>query len=110
MAKGKGRKRIPAPEETEVLARSRRKCCLCAHHELRFDVRPGQIHHIDGDPKNHRLENLVWLCLEHHDKCQSSSPIAKGYTKREIKTLRDRLYETLDQLERVKIEKLRAES
>ena len=26
-----------------------------------------EIHHINGDPSDHRLENLILLCKKHHD-------------------------------------------
>jgi hypothetical protein len=44
------------------------RCCLCeSHGELPPRARNGQIHHLDGDPSNRAVENLVWLCMEHHE-------------------------------------------
>jgi tetratricopeptide (TPR) repeat protein len=50
-----------------------RKFCFCAI-ELSCICRTGgkviQIHHLDGDPSNHDLENLAALCLDCHDLTQ----------------------------------------
>lgn len=42
-----------------------RTCCVC-----RENGKAIQIHHIDGDPSNNTPENLVVLCLEHHNQTQ----------------------------------------
>ena len=45
------------------------RCCLCQYvGDLPPRPKSGQIHHIDGDPSNGAIENLVWLCLEHHEE------------------------------------------
>jgi len=45
------------------------RCCLCQYvGDLPPRPQSGQIHHIDGDPSNSAIENLVWLCLEHHEE------------------------------------------
>ena len=61
------KKRIPIPKSlaTEVMFAADRTCCVC-----RENGKAVQIHHIDGDASNNTLENLVVLCLEHHNQTQ----------------------------------------
>jgi hypothetical protein len=81
----KKRKNVSRDSQTAVLLRCRRRCCLC--WRLRGDAREqkGQIAHIDRDPANDKFENLVFLCLGHHDAYDSRSSQAKGLTAGEIK-------------------------
>lgn len=62
-------KRIPIPKAlaTEVMFAADSTCCVC-----RENGKAVQIHHIDGNPSNNTLENLVVLCLEHHNRTQMS--------------------------------------
>ena len=59
--------RVPIPKSlaTEVMFAADRTCCVC-----RENGKAVQIHHIDGDASNNTLENLVVLCLEHHNQTQ----------------------------------------
>lgn len=61
------KKRIPIPKDlaADVLFAADRTCCVC-----RENGKAIQIHHIDGDPSNNTPENLVVLCLEHHNQTQ----------------------------------------
>jgi hypothetical protein len=86
------RKAIPKSVETEVLINSRRRCCLCVFLSGRDEVRKGQIAHLSQDAEDSQLENLVWLCLEHHDEFDSRTSQAKGLTSDEVREYRDRLY------------------
>ena len=56
----------------------------------------GQIAHIDRDPSNSTPENLVYLCMEHHDQYDSRTSQSKGMTPNELRFYRDELYKTLD--------------
>jgi hypothetical protein len=89
------RPKIPAAVETEVLTKSRRKCCLC--YALHFDEQPkaGQIAHLDHDPTNNAPDNLAWLCFDHHDEYDSQTSQAKGLTIHEVKAHRQALYERI---------------
>jgi hypothetical protein len=58
-------------------------------------VKKGQVAHLDHDSRNNSLENLVFLCLEHHDEYDSQTRQSKGLTKREVKDFRDHLDEYL---------------
>jgi hypothetical protein len=87
-------KRRPLPKSVEkgVLLASRRRCCLCVFLDHRDEVRRGQIAHLNHDPNNSRFENLVWLCLEHHDEYDGRTSQSKGITIEEVREYRDRLY------------------
>jgi 5-methylcytosine-specific restriction endonuclease McrA len=55
----KARPPVPAEIVDRVLFDSDLLCCVChrrGHH----------IHHVDGNPGNNELSNLVLLCFEHH--------------------------------------------
>jgi hypothetical protein len=86
------RRAIPKSVETEVLINSRRRCCLCVFLSGRDEVRKGQIAHLNQDSEDSHLENLVWLCLEHHDEFDSRTSQSKGLTSDEVREYRDRLY------------------
>lgn len=88
------RKRTPQAIETEVLTKSRRRCCLCVFLNVDCEEKPGQIAHIDHNPANSDFDNLVWLCLEHHDRYDSTTSQSKKISARELKEYRNRLYDT----------------
>src|SRR5260370_22912285 len=86
--------RIPTRKstETDILLASRRRCCLCVFLKNRDEERRGQIAHLNHDPSDPRFENLVWLCLEHHDEYDGKTSQSKGITPDEVRAYRDRLY------------------
>jgi len=86
------RKRIQTGVETSVLLLSGRKCCLCVYLFKRDGVAKGQIAHLNHDPSDPRFENLVYLCLEHHDEYDGRTSQSKGYTAAEVREYRDKLY------------------
>jgi DNA mismatch repair ATPase MutS len=90
--------RRPIPDETQhrVLDRSRRRCALCVHFDRDHGQKEGQIAHIDRDPSNAAEDNLVYLCLPHHDDYDTKRRQTKNLTLREAKTARDRLYEFIE--------------
>jgi hypothetical protein len=85
------RKTLSPRLEAEVLTRCRRKCCLCVFLENRDAVRRGQIAHLNRRRDDDRFDNLVWLCLDHHDEYDSRSSQSKGLTEAEVRRYRDRL-------------------
>ena len=89
------RKKIPENTGAQVLTGCRRRCCIC--WAIRQDVseKKGQIAHLDRDPSNHALDNLAFLCLEHHDQYDSKTSQSKGFTIEEVKRYRDQLLKTL---------------
>lgn len=86
-------KRPPLPKEieTEVLIRSRRRCCLCVFLRGDLTVKRIQIAHIDHNNSNNNSENLVALCQEHHDDYDSKRSQTKSLTASEIKHYRSQL-------------------
>jgi hypothetical protein len=84
---------IPEAVETAVLVASGRRCCLCFFLLHRKGVRKGQVAHLNHDARDPRSENLVFLCLEHHDEYDGKTSQTKGLTCEEVRTYRDKLYE-----------------
>ncbi|MCZ8166653.1 MAG: hypothetical protein O9280_13055 [Silanimonas sp.] len=79
--------------QADVAIKSRRRCPLCVFLDGNESERPGQIAHLNGNHSDSRLENLAWLCLEHHDKFDSRTSQTKNYTQIELRTYRDKLYQ-----------------
>lgn len=90
------RKAISEKIVDEVLSRSRRRCALCYGLERCKEVTNGQIAHIDRDSSNATFDNLVFLCLDHHDKYDSKTSQSKNFTPNELKQYRDELYSDLE--------------
>ncbi|GFP77435.1 hypothetical protein [Clostridium fungisolvens] len=86
------RKKISTEIETEVLIKSKRRCCVCFGINGDDEEKSGQIAHLDKNRNNNSLDNLAFLCLQHHDKYDSTTSQSKNYTKNEIKSYRDKLY------------------
>ena len=86
------RKKVPDTTQSEVLTRSRRRCCICYGLYGDLEIKKGQIAHLDKDNSNPDLENLAFLCLEHHDHYDSQTSQSKNYTIDEIKHYRQELY------------------
>jgi hypothetical protein len=90
------RKAIPDETQNSVLLKSRRRCCLCFWLDGIDDVRSGQIAHLDDDNENADEENLIFLCLEHHDKYDSRTSQSKGLREAEVRKWRDELYKEME--------------
>jgi len=71
---------IPARIETEILFRADHTCSICTTRYK--DV---QIHHIDGNPSNNDLVNLVVVCLDCHSRVSGRRGLGKAYTAGEIR-------------------------
>jgi hypothetical protein len=48
---------------------------------------------LNRDPADSRFENLVFLCLDHHDDYDGNTSQSKGYLPEEVREYRDKLYE-----------------
>lgn len=92
------RKNTPRETETQILFNSCRRCCLCFGLEGDFSQKSGQIAHIDKNPLNASLNNLVFLCLEHHDQYDSKTSQSKGLTIYEVKKYRNLLHDAVQEL------------
>lgn len=90
---------LPKDIETQVLVKSRRRCCLCAFIDRDLHEKRVQIAHIDRDRNNHRPDNLVALCIDHHDIYDSRTSQSKGVTVGEVKHFRNELYKINEKLD-----------
>jgi hypothetical protein len=85
------RKAVPQETQVEVLAACRRRCAICFGLNRDTGIKPGQIAHLDRDAANPSLDNLVFLCLEHHDQFDSRTSQSKGLTSDEVRRFRQEL-------------------
>ena len=86
------RKKVSGSTQAEVLVQSRRRCCVCFGLNRDEGIKKGQIAHIDGDRNNNRIDNLAFICLDHHDEYDSKTSQSKGFTQKEIERYRDEMY------------------
>ena len=91
------RPKLAPQTETEVLAASRRRCAICFGLEGDLSRKKGQIAHLDRNPANNAIDNLAFLCFDHHDEYDSSTSQSKGLQLREVKVYRQGLYEAVRQ-------------
>lgn len=90
--------RIPVPEEdrAKILLWCARHCCFCGKACTTNIV----IHHIDGNPSNNDLDNLLPVCFDCHgelERYNPEHPLGTKYRHLEIKTRRDQIYEAYTQ-------------
>src|SRR5687768_9795451 len=85
------RKPIPKKVEAEVLIRCKRRCAVCYGLKLDTSIQKGQIAHIDKNPSNNSIDNLVFLCFDHHDEYDSRTSQSKSLTAGEICHFKDEL-------------------
>ncbi len=83
--------RIPIAEKTklEILGRANNRCCVCQTPFVHF-------HHLDGDPTNNDVENIVPLCPNCHGQAHSQSTMTTNLTPNRLRALRDRWYAYCD--------------
>ena len=86
------RAHIPKSTETAVLFASRRRCCLCFYVDGVDQEQNGQLAHLNKSAADPRFDNLVWLCVKHHDAYDTRRSQTKGHTATEVRHYRDRLY------------------
>lgn len=75
----------------DVLVSSRRRCCICFALAGDFEEKKGQLAHLDRDATSSAIENLVFLCLEHHDEYDSRTSQSKGLSVEEVRRYRAQL-------------------
>jgi|GEM_PF-1900845 len=90
------RKRISEEVQTHILTSSARRCCICFGIKNDFTEKKGQIAHIDQNPSNSNIDNLVYLCLEHHDQYDGKTKQSKNITSGEVKHYREMLYQAMN--------------
>lgn len=78
---------IPFKTVTSLLHKCKRTCCICRNLN-----EPIIIHHIVewSKSKSHDENNLVVLCLKHHDLAHSKKEISLSLTAEEIKALKQK--------------------
>lgn len=89
------RRKVPASIQTEVLVRSRRRCCICFGLDRDQSQKEGHIAHLDGDRNNNVPSNLAFLCFNHHNKYDGQTGQAKGLTLGEVTRYREELHSYL---------------
>ena len=87
--------RPPIPEATlaSVLFRSRWTCCVCRDSSLGIII-----HHIVewSECRSHDEDNLVALCLNHHDEAHTKRGLTLSLTAERIRWLRAEWYSLVD--------------
>ena len=86
--KQRARQKPARDTETQVLIDSRRRCLFCFGLHGDFAEKKGQVAHIDGDRSNSVMENLAFLCMDHHDQYDSTTSQSKSLTLDELRTYR----------------------
>jgi hypothetical protein len=94
---------VPQSTETELLIKSGRRCALCYGLSKDQSEKEGQIAHLDQDASNNNLNNLCWLCLDHHNQYDSSTKQTKNYTEQEVKNHRNTLYSAIPNIQKTNI-------
>ena len=89
------RKKVSMVISNDVLVKSRRRCCLCYVLKGDKDTKDGQIAHIDRNPANNAIDNLVYLCLDHHNQYDSVPSQSKRLSSAEVKLCKRLLYKKL---------------
>jgi len=84
---------VKAADQIAVLRLSRRRCCICYGLNRDDTQKKGQIAHLDRDSSNSKLDNLAWLCFDHHDEYDSSPSQSKSLQMNEVKSYREELYD-----------------
>src|ERR1700730_2072034 len=82
--------------QRRILTQSRRRCCLCFWLDGKDEVQRGQIAHIDQDNENPDEDNLVFLCLDHHDQYDGQTSQSKGLKSEEARHWRSELYREME--------------
>jgi len=90
------RKPIPEAVQTNVLLKSRRRCSVCYGLNRDTGLKQGQIAHLNHNSGDAREENLVFLCLDHHDQYDSQTSQSKNLRESEVTHFRDELYTNVD--------------
>ncbi len=85
------RKPIPNSTIADLLVSTRRRCCLCYFLAQDKSQKKVQIAHIDRKRNNDSPDNLIPLCLEHHDEYDSRTSQSKGITEEEVRRYKSML-------------------
>lgn len=89
------RKTISPAIQAQVLDACRRRCCICFALNGDIEEKSGQIAHLDHDRSNNTISNLAWLCLDHHNRYDSTTSQSKGLMLLEVKKHQSDLHEAV---------------
>lgn len=89
------RKPVPKDVQAGVLLASRRRCCICFGLNRDTSLKTGQIAHVDRNSNNNSQDNLVFLCLTHHDAYDSRASQSKNITEQELRAFQSELTRAL---------------
>jgi len=87
--KSNSRKKISTNVESEVMFMSNLQCCIDSKRGM-------HIHHIDENPQNNELDNLVLLCFECHDRASIKGGLSKKLSAKTIIKFRDHHYKVIE--------------
>lgn len=80
------RKKFTDDLKAKIFSASRFACAVCQDRGM-------QIHHIDKDHSNNAFDNLVLLCMKHHDEAHTKRELSANLTADQLKRIRNRWYE-----------------
>jgi hypothetical protein len=89
------RKGVPEEVQIEILTACRRRCAVGFNRDT--NIKQGQIAHWDHNAANPSPDNLVFLCLDHHDEFDCRTSQSKGLTSDELRHFREELVATIGQ-------------
>jgi hypothetical protein len=89
------RKSIPQATQVGILVESRRRCALCFHLDDDLSVKDGQLAHIDRNRDNDAEDNLVFLCLVHHNQYDTRPSQSKGWLPAELAEIKRRFRQAI---------------
>lgn len=69
---------------TDLLNKCRRRCCMCYSLDRDNRQKNGRIVYLDSNTKNDSIDNLAYLCLDHHNAFESRMSQSKNYTSGEL--------------------------
>ena len=99
MARRKIRLAIADDVRAQIIYASDRTCCVCQE-----PGKPFQIHHVDEDPSNNAVENLVALCLFCHNETQIKGGFGRKLSSADVRRFRQ------EWVERVRVRRERADA
>jgi hypothetical protein len=73
------RPRIPSKIQTEILYRTDHTCCICRRERRVI------IHHINGNPRNNKPDNLAVVCLPCHDLVTGTGGLTRSISTAEVR-------------------------
>lgn len=89
MTNKKTKKKIPLKIEADVMFKSHLQCCVCRE-------KGDHIHHLDGNPSNNSIDNLVLLCFNHHNEATIKGSLSKKLSRQTILKYREHHYQLIE--------------